>query len=183
MARVIDLFAVLLVALLVLLPEPSVRFAPALAGDKAQLEALSALEDEVFRAGGTPGGVSAAQRVRLARAYMNVERPEWALDLLAPRLAAGPDEGFEAYQVAAHAYAERLQPKEALRTAEEGLRRCEAAGGACSDMVRIRLGYLLGMVKQLVAEDIDPRKEPLKARQRVREALRATKASAPTPAP
>lgn len=175
MARVIDLLAVLLVALLVLLPEPGVRFAPAVSGDPAQLEALSALEDEVFRAEGTPAGVSAAQRVRLARAYMDVERPEWALDLLVPRLG---QDGFEAYQVAAHAYAERLQPKEALRTAEEGLRRCEAAGAACSDVARIRLGYLRGMVEELVKEDIDPRKEPLKARQRVREALRATKATA-----
>ncbi len=74
MTRLIDLFAVLIVAFLVLLPQPSVVVQPAIQGDKTDLDRLAVLQDALYR---SPDDVGAA--VELARAYLRVEQPGWAV--------------------------------------------------------------------------------------------------------
>jgi hypothetical protein len=172
--RLIDLIAVLIVALLVLLPQPGVVVQPALVGDKADLDRLSVLEDAVFRA---PDDVEAA--VELARVYLRAEQPSWALAVLRPHLGAGD---YRVHQVMASAYATLLKPDLALKEAEAGIKACETAGPRCPEPAFIRLQYIANLVRDLAQLGIDPAREPLKAKQRVQAELRAAKALPPSPA-
>src|SRR5262245_34132029 len=147
MSRLFDLIALLIVAVVVLLPQPSIQAYPAVEGDQADLDRLAALEDAHY---GRPGDPQVA--IELGRAYLQVEQPAWALATL-PLQEGGP---YEAHQVAAFAYATLLRPKDALREAEAGLSACERVG--CSDTARIRLSYLAELMRKPVAAGVDPRK-------------------------
>lgn len=180
MTKFLDLFAILIVALLVLLPQPGVVVFPAVQGDKTDLDRLSVLEDAHYR---TPEDVNVA--VDLARAYLRIEQPGWAVAVLQPFFERGE---YQVHQVAAYAYATLLLPKEALKQAEQGLASCEARGPQCPDVARIRLQYLADLMRQPANTGVDPSADPLRARQLVQQALRATKSGvkqlpAPTPAP
>lgn len=167
MTKFLDLFAILIVALLVLLPQPGVVVFPAVVGDKTDLDRLAVLEDAHYRA---PSDANAA--VDLARAYLRIEQPGWAVAALQPYLGHGE---YQVHQVAAYAYATLLLPKEALRQAEQGLNVCEARGPACPDVARIRLQYLAELMRKPAGEGVDPALDPLRAKQLVQQALRATK--------
>lgn len=184
MTRFLDLVAILIVAVLVLLPQPGVTVFPAVQGDKTDLDRLAGLEDARYRA---PEDAQAA--VELARAYLRVEQPAWAVAALDPFLGRGD---HQVHQVAAYAYATLLQPQEALKQTEQGLAACDARPSSCPDMARIRLQYLAELMRQPAQAGVDPQTDPLRARQLVREALRATKpnmrpptkpTAAPSPAP
>ena len=170
MTRLIDLFAVLIVAFLVLLPQPSVVVAPASVGDKTDLDRLAVLEDALYRA---PGDVGAA--VELSRAYLRVEQPTWAIATLAPFQSRGE---YLVHQVSAYAYATLLKPDLALAQAEAGLKACASQGPRCPDAAQIRLSYLADLMREQANKGIDPQSQPLAAKEAVRAALRATKASA-----
>jgi hypothetical protein len=167
--RLIDLFAVLIVAFLVLLPQPSVVVAPAIQGDKTDLDRLAVLEDALYR---SPGDVGAA--VELARAYLRVEQPGWAIATLAPYLNRGD---YLVHQVDAYAYATLLKPDQALLQAEAGLKACASQGPRCPDEAQIRLSYLADLMREQANKGIDPQSQPLAAKQLVQAALRATKAT------
>ena len=77
MARLIDLFALAIVAFLLLLPQPTVVLAPGLGGDKSDLDRIAVLEDSLFR---KPDDAEVA--VELARAYLRIEQPVWAIAAL-----------------------------------------------------------------------------------------------------
>lgn len=181
MTKFLDLFAILIVALLVLLPQPGVVVFPAVAGDKTDLDRLAVLEDAHYRA---PADANAA--VDLARAYLRIEQPGWAVAALSPFFGQGD---YQVHQVAAYAYATLLMPKEALRQAEQGLNVCEARGPQCPDVARIRLQYLADLMRKPAGEGVDPALDPLRAKQLVQQALRATKSGVtpgtanPSPAP
>ena len=175
MTRLIDLIAVLIVALLVLLPQPGVVVQPALVGDKADLDRLAVLEDAVFRA---PDDVEAA--VELARVYLRAEQPAWALATLRPHLDTGD---YRVHQVMASAYATLLKPDLALKAAEAGIKACETAGPRCPEPAYIRLQYIANLVRDLARLGIDPAREPLKAKLRVQAELRAAKALPPSTSP
>ena len=186
MTRFLDLVAILIVAVLVLLPQPGVTVFPAVQGDKTDLDRLAGLEDARYRA---PEDVQAA--VELARAYLRVEQPAWAVAALEPFFGRGE---HAVHQVAAYAYATLLLPQEELKQTEQGLAACDAKPASCPDVVRIRLQYLGDLMRQPAQAGVDPQTEPLRARQLVREALRATKpdlrptvpttkTSSPSPAP
>jgi hypothetical protein len=170
--RLIDLIAVLIVALVVLLPQPGVVVQPALLGDKADLDRLAVLEDAVFRA---PDDVDSA--VELGRAYLRAEQPAWAVAALRPHLTKSD---YRVHQVMASAYATLLKPDLALKEAEAGIKACEAAGPRCPEPASIRLAYIANLVRDLAQLGIDPAREPLKAKQRVQAELRATKARPPS---
>jgi hypothetical protein len=177
--KFLDLFAVLIVALLLLLPQPGVVVFQAVQGDKTDLDRLAVLEDARYRA---PNDANAA--VDLARAYLRVEQPGWAVAALQPFFGHGD---YQVHQVAAYAYATLLMPKEALRQAEQGLNVCEARGPQCPDVARIRLQYLAELMRKPAGEGVDPALDPLRAKELVRQALRATKSGvapgSPTVAP
>lgn len=174
-SRMIDLFAVLLVAVVVLLPPPSIEAHPAIQADKSDLDQLSRLEDALHR---EPTSVTAA--VELSRAYLGVEHPEWALATLAPFQGRGD---HRVHQVAAYCHATRLDPQRALAEAEAGLVACDREGALCPEAARIRLSYLAELMRKPAAAGVDPKKDPLTARRMVLEALRATKAAAPAQPP
>src|SRR5262245_1333385 len=138
MTRLFDLIAVLIVAVVVLLPQPSIQAYPAAFGDQADLDRLAALEDAHYL---RPGDGRTA--VELARAYLQVEQPGWALATLEPLLAGGT---YEVHQVAAFAYATLLRPADALREAEAGIAACEKGG--CSETARIRLSYIAELMRK-----------------------------------
>lgn len=196
MTKFLDLFAILIVALLLLLPQPSVDVFPAVQGDKADLDRLAAghgdslasrlvdktdldrlavLEDVRYRA---PDDANAA--VDLARAYLRIDQPAWAVATLQPFMSRGE---YQVHQVAAYAYATLLLPQEALKQAEQGLSACNARGAMCPDVARIRLEYLADLMRQPSEAGVKPALDPLRARQMVQQALRATKAGMkPAPA-
>jgi hypothetical protein len=167
LTRFLDLVALLIVAVLVLLPQPGVNVFPAVQGDKTDLDRLAGLEDARYRA---PEDVQAA--VELARAYLRVEQPAWAVSALEPFFSRGE---HSVHQVAAYAYATLLLPQEALKQTEQGLSACDAKPASCPDVVRIRLQYLGDLMRQPAQAGVDPQTDPLRARKLVREALRATK--------
>ena len=185
MTRLIDLFAVLIVAFLVLLPQPSVVVQPAFQGDRTDIDRLGVLEDALYR---SPGDVGAA--VELARGYLRVEQPGWAIATLAPFLTRGD---YQVHQVSAYAYATLLLPDQALKQAEAGLLACEKQGPRCPEAAQIRLSYLAELMREQASKGVDPKSQPLAAKQLVQAALRATKANAtqtkpapankPTPTP
>ena len=175
MTRLIDLFAVFIVAFLVLLPQPSVVVQPAIQGDRTDLDRLAVLEDALYRA---PGDVGAA--VELARAYLRVEQPGWTIATLAPYLGRGD---YLVHQVNAYAYATLLQPELALKQAEAGLAACATQGPRCPEAAQIRLSYLAHLMREQATKGIDPQTQPLAAKQAVQAALRATRATAPPAKP
>lgn len=171
MARLLDILALVLCAGVVFFPAPSIQASPAATGDQADLDRMAELEDALQR---RPGDGAIA--VQLARAYLQVEQPGWALATLRPFLDQNSKDP-EVHQVAGFAYATLLRPQEALREAEAGLAACDAVH--CPQPARIRLSYLAELMRKPAAEGVDPRKDPLRAKQLVGEALRATKAPAP----
>lgn len=182
MTKFLDLFALLIVAILVLLPQPGIELSSAVSGDKTDIDRLSVLEDAHFRAPSEPGVA-----VELARAYLRVDQPGFALAVLQPFSGRG---NYQVHQVAAYAYATLLLPKEALAQAEQGLLACQARPEQCPDVAQIRLQYLADLMRQPAGAGIDPALDPLRARQMVQQALRATKSgikaapqpNSPTPA-
>lgn len=167
----IDLFALAVVALVVFFPSPTINAYPALQADRTNLDRVALLQDAVYR---RPDDAAAA--AELARAYLDVEQPAFALGTLHPFLRGGD---YRAHQVAAYAYATVLMPREAQAEAEAGLAACDAAPGTCPETTRIRLGYLQQMMKKLVDAGIDPKHDPSRARRLVAESLHATKGLAP----
>jgi len=81
LARLLDLLALLIVAFLLLLPQPTVTFSPGFVGDKSDLDRIAVLEDALFR---KPGDVEPA--VELARAYLRA----FCEDLALPSSVRGP---------------------------------------------------------------------------------------------
>ncbi len=123
--------------------------------------------------------------------YLRVEQPAWAVAALQPFFGSGD---HQVHQVAAYAYATLYLPQEALKQAEMGLAACDASAASCPDAARIRLQYLAGLMREPAQAGVDPKTEPMRARQMVREALRAThptmkpgaaqtKVAVPPPAP
>ncbi len=169
MSRIVDLIAVAAVAVVVLLPSGSLVAKPALVGDKVELDRVAALEDARFA---NPTDVNAA--LALADAYLFTEHPEWAL---ATTAAFADAVDHRVHLVRATAYAERLQPKEAVDEAARAYAACDREGASkCDGAARVRIGVVASPMQALVDANIDPRKDPKAARAAVAGVLHATKA-------
>src|SRR5581483_7797374 len=83
-SRAFDLIAIVAVAIVLLLPKPSLEAKPALVGEKIELDRVAALEDARFA---EPDNVDHA--VELADAYLRLLRPDWALATLAEFASSG----------------------------------------------------------------------------------------------
>lgn len=169
MSRIVDLIAVAAVAVVVLLPSGSLVTKPALVGDKVELDRIAALEDARFA---EPANVDRA--IALADAYLLTQHPDWALATTAAFEDAGD---HRVHLVRATAFAERLQPKEAVAEAERGYAACDREGPKCDAAARVRIGVVSGPMQALVDQNIDPRKNPNGARAAVAGVLHATKAN------
>lgn len=171
MVRLVDLFALLIVAFLLLLPQPTVTFSPGFSSDKSDLDRIAALEDATHR---SPGDVNTA--IELGRAYLRVEQPTWAIATLA---AHAHKDNYLVQQVLATAYATVLRFDKGLAAAENGLTFCAAQG--CPNETRVRLEYLAGLMRENAKVGTEVKQDPVAAKQRVREALRATHFSGKAP--
>lgn len=167
--RFVDLIAVAAVAVVVLLPSGSLVARPALVGDKIELDAVSALEDARFA---HPDDVDTA--LALADAYLRAEHPDWALETTAQFAAHGD---HRVHLARATAYADRLQPADAVAEAQAAYAACDREGPTqCDATARVRIGVVAAPMQALVDAKIDPRKDPKAARAAVAGVLHATKA-------
>jgi len=165
---------VLAVAVVLLLPKPSVDAKPALEAEKIELDRVAALEDALFT---EPDRVERA--TELADAYLRLLHPDWALGALA-RFADRND--HRVHLLIATAQAERLQPKAAVDAAARGLAACDVEGvEKCPPSERTRLTVVSAGMESLLAAGVDPRKDPKRAREAVASVLRSTKAKSITP--
>jgi hypothetical protein len=169
MGRIVDVIAVAAVAVVVLLPSGSLVAKPALVGDKVELDRIAALEDARFAA---PNDVEAA--LALGDAYLRMLHPDWALATTAAFTEVGD---HRVHTLRATAWAERVQPDEAVAEAKRGYAACDREGaGKCDAAARVRLGVVAQAMQVLVDGKIDARKDPRKAREAVAGVLHATKA-------
>src|SRR5438105_9776642 len=79
MSRLLDLFAVIAVAVVVLLPKASVEARPALEGEPVELDRVSKLQDDVLR---RPDDLGPS--LELADAFLSFVRADWAIATLQP---------------------------------------------------------------------------------------------------
>jgi hypothetical protein len=169
LSRIVDLIAVAAVAVVLLLPSGSLVAKPALVGDKVELDRIAALEDARFV---DPSSVDKA--LALADAYLHAEHPDWAL----ATTAAFEDVGdHRVHLLRATAFAERLQPVEAVAEAERGYAACDREGATrCDVAARTRIGVVAAPMQALVDAKIDPRRDPKAARNTVAGVLHSTRA-------
>jgi hypothetical protein len=168
MNRLLDLVAVIAVAVVVLLPKASVEARPALEGDPVELERVSRLQDDLYRE-----PTNARTAVQLADAFLSFFRADWAIATLAPFVAwerAGrlqPD--AEVHLVLATAHAERLEPGPCVDEARRVEEVCAAAADTprCPDGTLARSRLIAGSMQALLDKGIDPAKDPQHAKEEV----------------
>jgi hypothetical protein len=176
LSRAFDLIAVAAVAVVLLLPKASLKAKPALVGEKVELDRIAALEDALYA---EPESVDAA--VALSDAYLRLLHPDWVLSTL-DRFSSKGDHRVHLMRATAHA--ERLEAEACMAETQRGLAACDAAGPAkCPEAIRTKFSVISSAMKALVDQDIDPHKNPQKAREAVSGVLHATKASSQKPAP
>jgi len=167
--RLVDLIAVAAVAIVVLLPSGSLVAKPALVGDKIELDRVAVLEDERFV---DPTNVDKA--LALADAYLRAEHPDWALATTAQFVDAGD---HRIHLMRTTAFAERLQPADAVKEAQRGYAACDREGKKCDAAARMRIGVVAAPMQALVDAKIDPRRDPKAARAAVAGVLHSTRAN------
>jgi hypothetical protein len=178
MSRWIDLIAVAAVAVVLLLPKPSIDAHVALDGEKIELDRIAALEDARYSEPDSPD-----RAVELADAYLSLLHADWALETTAQFATAG-DHRISMARATAHA--ERLEAQACLDETRRGLMACDTEGAQkCPEAVRIRFGVISSAMQALVDSKVDPAKDPKRAREEVSKVLHSTKASdkGPTPKP
>src|SRR5438067_10763985 len=109
MPRVLDLLAVLAVAVVLLLPKASITAQPAVAGDPIEVDRLAELQDRHAR---SPADVGAA--LELADGFLSILRADWALATLA---RYGDSADYRVHLRRATAHAERLESAQAVAEA------------------------------------------------------------------
>jgi hypothetical protein len=167
MSRVLDLIAVVAVAIVLLLPKPSLEAKPALTGEKIEVDRVAALEDAHFAA---PDDVERA--LALAGAYLDLSHPDWALATLEPFTAR---RDHRVHLLRATAHAERLEARACVDEAARGVLACDAEGEKCNPADRVRFGVISNSMQALLDLKIDPRKSPLEAREAVSKVLHSTR--------
>jgi hypothetical protein len=174
MGRLFDVFAVVAVAIVLMLPKATVEASPALDPEvthKIERDRVAALEDALFAA---PDDVGRA--VALGDAYLRLMHPDWTLAVLARFSDGKADHRVQLLEATARA--ERLEPQRALDAVKRGLAVCDAEGEArCPAAERTRFSVIASGMQALVDKGIDPRKQPKEAREAVGSVLHAAKAS------
>jgi hypothetical protein len=170
MNRLFDVIAVFCVAVVVLLPKASVEAKPALNADTTQESRIAGLEDAFAR---DPHSEPIA--VELADAYLEVERPDWALVTLSA--FSGDTSSARVSLVRATAHADRLEAPAAVTAIHEGEAACAAHG--CPAIVAARLQLIGAPMQALVDGKIDPHTDLLRAKEVVGKALHSTRAGLP----
>ncbi len=170
MSRVFDLIAVVAVAIVLLLPKPSLEAKPALVGEKIELDRIAELEDARYA---EPKSIDHA--CDLADAYMRLRHFDWALATLEQFKDA---RDHRVHQLRATAYADRLEPELALAEIKRASEACDAEGATtCPDRERLHFDQIARPMQALIDQHIDPKKQQREAREAVGKELHSTKAS------
>lgn len=191
MRRILDLVAVSALAVVVLLPKPSVEARPALDGAPVELDRVSKLQDEAFR---NPRELGPA--LALADACLSFLRADWAIQVLAP-FAAREDKGelpkdARLHILLATARAERLEAAEAVAERKKIEEACAAGEGApaCPFGTMARARIIGDAMQVLVDKKIDAAEDPVRAKREVYKVLHPSRtdfdphrSQQPAPAP
>jgi hypothetical protein len=182
--RLLDLFAVLAVAVVVLLPKASVEARPALEGDPLQLDRVARVQDDLFR---EPTDVTKA--MELADNLLSFGRADWAIAALAPyvKAPAEPWQRARLHLLLATARAERLEADLAAAEAREAISGCDEsdskspAGEPMASCVRVRAsaGLIGAAMQTLVDQHIDPAQDPQRAKSEVYKVLHPSRYGLP----
>jgi hypothetical protein len=164
LTRVLDVAVLLLLAVVVIMPRPDVEVQAALKVDPAERDRVAELQTA------PPGQTAPA--LELADIYMDTHHPDWALAALADALAAHPDD-HRLHSRKALALADHYEAGKAYQAAVTAQGLCRAGSAApCGETERARLDLLVSTLDRV--KDLDLRKNPNEAKERVLKALRPT---------
>jgi hypothetical protein len=169
--RILDLFVLMLLAVLLVLPRPDATAKPALPLPAAQRERVAELQSSLL---GQPDDVGA--RLELANLYLDGHRPDWALATLAPALADHGDD-YRVQDVRAIAFADRFEAPQAFEAASAALALCERfpEGNAaaqvppCGEGAHARLSLLHSTLERI--HGLDMKNNLVLAKERIIESL------------
>lgn len=184
LTRVLDLAVLLLVAVAVLLPRPDVKVQPGLRLDDERRLRVAELEAELLARPGDP-----AASLELADLFMDARRPDWAAAVLGGSLRRTPDD-HRLYARQALALADHFAAGPAFDAANRAHGLCEGGSRVpCTEGEKTRIRFLRDTLEQV--QNIDMRKDPNAAKERLLKALhpvyvpgkKPAKPAASTPAP
>lgn len=169
--RILDIFVLLLLAVLLILPRPDATAKAALPLAAAQRERVAELQSSLL---GQPDDVNA--RLELANLFLDGHRPDWALATIQPALALH-DRDYRLQDVRAIAYADRFEAPPAFAAATISLGLCErfAAGDPvahippCGEAAHARLSLLHDTLERI--HGLDMKSNLPLAKERILEAL------------
>lgn len=163
--RVLDVAVFVTVAVAVLLPRPDVKVKPGLDLSDGQRVQLAQLQSVLAA---DPGAVEPS--LELSNLLLDGGRPEWALLVLAPAVRRSPgDHRLAARQ--SMAFADDWEGMAAFKAAERALALCDnGSSHPCTDSDRVRLELMRSTLEKV--KDIDLRKDPNSAKERIVKALR-----------
>ena len=174
MLRLVDLVAILALAVVVLLPKASIEARPALAGEHVELDRIAHLQDDVFR---EPENAEAL--LGLADGFLSFGRPDWAIASLS-RFTAAEQRGerwaqdrlprARAHLALATAHAERLEAAETVTEARLVEAQCDPGLPTCAPLLA-RAGLIRGAMQALLDKNIDPAQDPQRAKSEVYKAI------------
>jgi hypothetical protein len=165
LSRVLDVAVLLLIAVAVLLPRPDVRVQPGLRLDAERRGRVAELEAELLA---SPGELTAS--LELADLFLDAHRPDWALSTLGRAIERAPHD-HRLHMRRSLALADHFEAGPAYHAAAKALALCDGGSTApCSDTARSRIELLRSTLAGV--KDIDMRKDPNSAKQRILEALR-----------
>ena len=180
MLRLVDLIAILAVAVVLLLPKASIEARPALDGEHVELDRMARLEDDVFR---EPDNAQAL--LQLADGCLSFGRADWAIAAMS-RFTAAEQRGepwtqdrltrARAHLTLAAARAERLEAAETVAEARLVETQCDAALPACV-AVLARAGLIQSAMQALLDHKIDPAADPQRAKDEVYKAIHPSRAA------
>jgi hypothetical protein len=174
LTRILDLVALLLIAVAVLLPRPDARVQPGLELPAEDRQRVAELEAQLE---GKPADVGAA--LELSGLFLDARRPDWALEVATSALAhASQDHRLWARR--AMALADHFEAGGAHEAAARAAELCVAGSSApCGPGERARLAFLRDTLATV--KDLDLRKDPNTAKERMLKALRPAYLPPPRP--
>jgi hypothetical protein len=174
----IDLIGLGLAALVFLFPRPGASVRPVLTHAGARtLDRIAELQAHLARA---PDDVDAA--LELSDIYIDQWRADWSLATLAPIAARKPNDHGLLFGLAV-AHAERFDFTSAKTAIDQAQVACEHAPADCAEPDRVRMAIFDHAVGEVVAEHVNPLRDPNRTKQIIDSALHNTKIPHPDRAP
>jgi hypothetical protein len=176
--RILDLFIIVLLAAVVLMPRPDASVKPALALDPERRARVAELQSILI---GRPDAVDAS--VELANIFLDGHRPDWALAAVSAAAKYHPSD-YRIHHLRAIAYADRFEGEPAFDAVQKAVQLCDvtpppAGAPACGDAARSRLGLLAATLEEV--SKVDMKKHPHIAKERIFKTLHPTFIPKPRP--